>query len=144
MKYRRKPLLLQYTQQMAMAKHNDLGKWGEDTAVEFLIKQGYIVLERDWRYGRSKVDLDIICKTPDRRTVVFAEVKTRADEQLAEPEDAVDLRKIRHIGRAADSYVRMNDVVEELRFDIIAIVGTPNGGDVTINHIEDAFNPLLI
>ena len=127
-----------------MANHNDLGKWGEETAVDFLLKQGYVVLERDWRYGRSKVDLDIICKTPDRHTIVFVEVKTRTSEQLADPEDAVDLRKIRHIGWAADSYVRMNDVVEELRFDIIGIVGTPNGADVTINHIEDAFNPLLI
>lgn len=127
-----------------MAKHNDLGKWGEKTAADFLIGQGYVVLECDWRYGRSKADLDIICKTPDRRTVVFVEVKTRTSEQLAEPEDAVDIRKIRHIGRAADSYVRMNGVVEELRFDIIAIVCAPTGGGVTINHIKDAFNPLLV
>ena len=66
-----------------MANHNDLGKWGEETAVDFLLKQGYVVLERDWRYGRSKVDLDIICKTPDRHTIVFVEVKTRTSEQLA-------------------------------------------------------------
>ncbi|MGI6243608.1 MAG: YraN family protein [Prevotella sp.] len=127
-----------------MAEHNDLGKWGEETAAQFLTKQGYVLLERDWRYGRSKVDLDLICKTPDRRTIVFVEVKTRTAGQATEPEDAVDARKIWHIGRAADNYVKMNDVVEELRFDIIAIVGTPNGAEVTINHIEDAFNPLLV
>jgi putative endonuclease len=127
-----------------MAQHNDLGKWGEETAIDFLTKQGYVLLEHDWRYGRSKVDIDIICKTPDRHSVVFVEVKTRASEQLTEPEDAVDIRKIRHIGRAADNYVKMNDVVEELRFDIITIVGTPNDTDININHIEDAFNPLLV
>lgn len=127
-----------------MAQHNDLGKWGEETAIDFLTKQGYVLLEHDWRYGRSKVDIDIICKTPDRHSVVFVEVKTRASKQLTEPEDAVDIRKIRHIGRAADNYVKMNDVVEELRFDIIAIVGTPNDTDININHIEDAFNPLLV
>lgn len=129
---------------LVMAEHNDLGKWGEERAVDFLTKQGYVLLEHDWRYGRSKIDIDIICKSPDRHTVVFVEVKTRAYEQLVDPEDAVDIRKIRHIGRAADNYVKMNDVVEELRFDIIAIVGTPNSTDININHIEDAFNPLLV
>lgn len=127
-----------------MARHNDLGKWGEEMAADFLIKQGYVVLEKDWRYGRSKVDIDLICKTPDLRTVVFVEVKTRSTAELLDPEDAVDVRKIRHIGRAADEYVRMNDIVEDLRFDILAIVGTQEEQNTEINHIEDAFNPLLV
>lgn len=127
-----------------MAAHNDLGTWGEDYAAEYLTRQGYAILERDWRYGRSKVDVDIICKTGDGRTIVFVEVKTRASEQLLDPEDAVDSQKIRHIGRAADAYVKMHDVVEELRFDIIAIIGQPGSANINLNHIEDAFNPLLI
>lgn len=127
-----------------MAAHNDLGTWGEDYAAEYLTRQGYVILERDWRYGRSKVDVDLICKTGDGRTIVFVEVKTRASEQLLDPEDAVDSKKIRHIGRAADAYVKMHDVVEELRFDIIAIIGQPGSANINLNHIEDAFNPLLI
>lgn len=127
-----------------MAKHNDLGKWGEELAADFLAKQGYVVVDRDWRYGRSKVDIDIVCKTPDLRTVVFVEVKTRTADEILNPEDAVDVRKIRHIGRAADEYVKMYDIVEDLRFDIIAIVGSEGGNDNQINHIEDAFNPILV
>lgn len=127
-----------------MATHNDLGKWGEDLAADYLQKAGYILMERDWHYGRGKRDLDIVCKTQDRTTIVFVEVKTRAEEELADPEEAVDLRKIRHLGRVADEYVKMYGIVEELRFDIIAIVGRPNSDDIQINHIEDAFNPLLI
>ncbi len=127
-----------------MAAHNDLGSWGEEYAEDYLKRNGYIILERDWRYGRSKVDVDIICKTPDRRTVVFVEVKTRAAEQITDPEDAVDIRKIRHIGRAAHEYVQMHDVVEELRFDIIGIIGRKDSPNIQINHIEDAFNPLLV
>lgn len=127
-----------------MAKHNDLGKWGEELAADFLTKQGYVVVDRDWRYGRSKVDIDIVCKTPDLRTVVFVEVKTRTADEILNPEDAVDVRKIRHIGRAADEYVKMYDIVEDLRFDIIAIVGSEGGNDNQINHIEDAFNPILV
>lgn len=127
-----------------MAKHNDLGKWGEELAADFLTKQGYVVVDRDWRYGRSKIDIDIVCKTPDLRTVVFVEVKTRTADEILNPEDAVDVRKIRHIGRAADEYVKMYDIVEDLRFDIIAIVGSEGGNDNQINHIEDAFNPILV
>lgn len=81
-----------------MAEHNDLGKWGEEYAAVYLQKQGYVILDRDWRYGRSKSDIDIICKTPDMRTVVFVEVKTRATEQILAPEDAVNVQKVRHIG----------------------------------------------
>ena len=106
-----------------MAEHNDLGKWGEEYAAVYLQKQGYVILDRDWRYGRSKIDIDIICKTPDMRTVVFVEVKTRATEQILAPEDAVNVQKVRHIGRAAHNYVQMYDVVEELRFDILTIIG---------------------
>ncbi len=127
-----------------MAEHNELGKWGEEFAVDFLRHEGYIILERDWRNGRSKRDIDIICKTADRTTVVFVEVKTRSREDVARPEDAVNIRKIRNIGQAADQYVKNNNVVEELRFDIIAIVGRKGDCNVKLEHIVDAFNPLLI
>ncbi len=127
-----------------MAEHNDLGKWGEEYAAVYLQKNGYIIMDRDWRYGRSKSDIDIICKTPDLRTVVFVEVKTRASEQILAPEDAVNIRKVRHIGRAADNYVKMYNIVEDLRFDIFTIIGHKDSKDIQINHIENAFNPLLV
>lgn len=127
-----------------MAEHNDLGKWGEEYAAVYLQKNGYIIMDRDWRYGRSKSDIDIICKTPDLRTVVFVEVKTRASEQILAPEDAVNIRKVRHIGRAADNYVKMYNIVENLRFDIFTIIGHKDSKDIQINHIENAFNPLLV
>lgn len=127
-----------------MAEHNDLGKWGEDVAAEYLRRKGYIILERDWSFGRSKRDIDIICKSDDLTTVVFVEVKTRVREEITKPEDAVDVKKMRHIGRAADEYVKANDISEELRFDIVTVIGRAGSDDFKINHIEDAFNPLLI
>ena len=39
-----------------MAEHNDLGKWGEEYAMNYLRDHGYIILEHDWRYGKSKSD----------------------------------------------------------------------------------------
>ena len=41
-----------------MAEHNDLGKWGEDLAADYLQRKGYMILERDWKSGHR--DLDII------------------------------------------------------------------------------------
>lgn len=127
-----------------MAEHNDFGKWGEDYAAEYLRKKGYIIMERDWTFGRSKRDIDIICKTSDMTTVVFVEVKARADDDVTSPEDAVDIRKMRHLMVAADEYVKSHDISEELRFDIVTIVGKRNCKQIKVNHIEDAFNPLLI
>lgn len=127
-----------------MAEHNELGKWGEDYAAEYLQSQGYIILERDWHYGRSKRDIDIICKSADRTAVVFVEVKTRSHDEVVAPEFAVDRRKVRHIGKAADNYVKMNNIVEYLRFDIITIIGRKGGKDIKLNHIVDAFNPMQV
>lgn len=127
-----------------MAEHNDLGDWGEDYVADYLQKNGYVIMERDWTYGRSKRDIDIICKTEDLTTVVFVEVKTRAVEEATDPEDAVDIKKMRHIGMAADEYVKSHDISEELRFDIITVIGRKNSNNIKLNHIEDAFNPLLI
>ena len=127
-----------------MAEHNDLGKWGEQYVEAFLRRKGYIILERDWRHGRSLCDIDLICKTADQTTIVFVEVKTRSADDITLPEDAVTLNKMRSLGHSADNYVKMNNITEDLRFDIVALVGNSNDEEPQINHIEDAFNPLLI
>lgn len=127
-----------------MAEHNDLGKWGERYVEAFLRRKGYVILERDWRHGSSLCDIDLICKTADETTIVFVEVKTRSTSGAALPEDAVTPAKMKRLGCAADNYVKLNDITEDLRFDIVALIGKDGSDEVRINHIEDAFNPLLI
>jgi len=127
-----------------MATHNDVGKWGEEYAAQYLKGKGYLILDRNWRPGKGLVDLDIVCLTPDHRIVAFVEVKTRSKEEITAPEEAVDIRKMRHLGRAADTYVKIRNIVEELRFDIITIIGKENDPHPQLEHIQDAFNPLLI
>lgn len=127
-----------------MAEHNDYGKWGEEYATQYLQKQGYLILERDWRYGKSKRDIDIICKTADLSEVVFVEVKARSNDKVMQPEEAVDRRKIRHLGQAADHYIKLNNITEQVRFDVIAIVGRRDSDNIRLKHIIDAFNPLLL
>ena len=123
-----------------MAKHNDLGKWGEDLAAEYLQKQGYVIRERDWHCGKR--DIDLVAITADSTTVVFVEVKTRTTDEVSEPADAVNRQKIRNLGIAANNYIKQFNVVEQVRFDVVTIVGNSNE-NAKLEHIEDAFNPLL-
>lgn len=124
-----------------MAEHNDLGKWGEDKAADFLERKGYVILERDWRMGKR--DLDIIALSENQDTLVFVEVKTRQEAELQLPEEAVDVFKMRNLAIAANAYVKLMDIDMEVRFDIISIVGSKSHVQ-RIEQIVDAFNPLLI
>ena len=116
-----------------MAAHNELGKWGEEVASEFLQHQGYEILERDWKSGHH--DIDIIAKDGD--TVVFVEVKTRRNRVFTEPTAAVDYRKLQNLKRAINHYVKYHRIDNDIRLDIITVVGTPESGAPEIEHIID-------
>lgn len=123
-----------------MARHNELGKWGEQYAADYLQSIGYDIIERDWRIGHR--DIDIIARTGDGTTVVFVEVKTRTSDVVTKPDDAVDIKKIRNIGYAANNYIKTKGIVDEVRFDIISIIGN-NKENSQLEHIIEAFNPCL-
>lgn len=122
-----------------MARHNDLGKWGEQLAVDMLVTKGYAIAERNWRTG--DMEIDIVAMKGAR--IVFVEVKTRSENGF-DPADAVDRRRMMRMVRAADSYVRSHGIPHEVQFDVVFVVGSPLG-DVPprIEHIEDAFLPPL-
>lgn len=124
-----------------MARHNDIGKWGEELAASFLVDQGYIVMQRDWHTGHR--DLDIVATDPQTNELVFVEVKTRSDNRIAEPEEAVNYRKMRSLMLAANAYIKAYHIDTECRFDVVSIVGTPDT-QFEIKLIKDAFNPLLL
>ena len=116
-----------------MARHNALGKWGEQLAVDKLISEGWQIVERNWRMGH--LEIDIIARRDG--VVVFAEVKTRSDCDT-DPFEAVTKAKISHMTRAAETYMRHTDMRFQPQFDLFAINGTPDG-EYTIEHIPDAF-----
>lgn len=124
-----------------MAEHNELGKWGEELAAKYLEQKGYVIRDRDWRQG--KLDLDIVAVADDGETVVFVEVKARKTNAFGQPVQAVDAKKIKRLARAADSYVKSLGVSAPLRFDIVSIIGDQKEAQ-TIEHIVDAFNPMVI
>ncbi len=120
-----------------MAKHNELGKSGEERAAEYLIARGYTIRDINWRSG--KMELDLVAYRD--QTLVIVEVKTRSNDFFAHPEDAVDLRKIKNIVQATDAYIGMFKLPFDVRFDIISLIG--KDGEFQIEHIEDAFFPPL-
>lgn len=124
-----------------MAEHNDLGKWGEDEAALYYEDRGYEILERDWKVGKR--DIDLIALTEDKDTLVFVEVKTRQNNDLQEPEEAVDVKKMRNLAIAANAYVKLHCLDMDVRFDIISVIGKCSCVE-SIECFEDAFNPLLI
>ena len=121
-----------------MAKHNDLGKAGEDAAVAYLQRDGYLIRHRNWRKGHFELD---IVATKDNQLIVV-EVKTRSNAEFKQPEDAVDVPKIKRTVRAADTYIKFFQIDNPVRFDIITVVGDKKD-DFKIEHIKEAFFPPL-
>lgn len=116
-----------------MAKHNELGKKGEQLAVDFLIKNNYDIIERNYRFDKAEVD--IIAQKGD--TLAIVEVKTRSTSDFGNPQDFVKPKQIKNLVKAVDEYVNVNALDVEVRFDIIAIV--KEGKGFKIEHLEDAF-----
>lgn len=116
-----------------MADHNDLGKLGEELAVDFLQQNGYEILETNWVF--LKAEIDIIAQKENVLTIV--EVKTRSSIEFGLPQDFVKPKKIQLLVKAVNEYVISNDLDLEIRFDIIAI--SKEGKEYVIEHIVDAF-----
>ena len=116
-----------------MAQHNELGKKGEELAVDFLLKKGYDIIERNYRFDKAEVD--IIAK--QKEVLAILEVKTRSTIDFGNPQDFVKPKQIQRLVKAVDEYVNVNNLDVEVRFDIIAIV--KEGKGFKIEHLENAF-----
>lgn len=141
---RRKPFYIfnNKTSTSIMAEHNDLGRWGEEQASLFLEEQGYHIIARDWKIGKR--DLDIVALSPEGDQLVIVEVKTRSSTDYQLPEQAVDVRKMRNLAVAANAYVKAHAIARAIRFDIISVIGGCSAKAERIEHLCDAFNPMLI
>ena len=115
-----------------MAEHTELGKKGEKIAINYLIENGYIILEKNYRY--LKAEVDIIAKK--NNVLAAVEVKTRSTDHFGNPQDFVNPKKIKLLLSAIDYYVNEKDLDVEVRFDIIAIL---HQNTIKITHLKDAF-----
>ncbi|MEK6698227.1 MAG: YraN family protein [Nitrospirota bacterium] len=110
-----------------------LGKAGEDRAARFLVKQGYKILERNYRVPSGEIDLIALHKGE----VVFVEVKTRTSDAFGAPELAVTPRKQRQMVKAALGYIKYKKLHQvPCRFDVVAI---NEASEKEIELIQNAF-----
>ncbi len=117
-----------------MASHNELGKIGEEIAAQYLLRQGYKILRRNFYFDKAEIDI-IAQKQED--TIVMVEVKTRNSSFFGDPQEFVTKNKIKLLVKAANEYIVSNNLNVEVRFDIIAVL--KNQKMEKIEHFENAF-----
>jgi putative endonuclease len=109
------------------------GNKGEKLAAEYLENKGFEVVAKNYRF--KKAEIDLIVKRDN--WLIFVEVKTRSSIAFGQPEEFVDDKKGFRIFDAAEEYIFSNDWRGHIRFDIISV---KLGGEVVIEHFEDAIN----
>lgn len=113
-----------------------IGNIGETLAAKFLAAQGYEIVTRNFRFGRSEIDL--IVKRDN--WVLFVEVKTRGSNEYGEPEDFVSVAQMNRIYQAAEEWIFATDWQGDIRFDIVTVKLGTGTEDAVIEHFEDAVN----
>lgn len=110
-----------------------LGVSGEDVAVEYLRKNGYTILKRNYKTPLGEAD--IIAR--DKDTIIFIEVKARSSDAFGQPFEAVNHRKQEKLKKIALYYLKHNKIELPVRFDIVSIIS--RNGKAEVNHIPEAF-----
>ncbi|MCM8799735.1 MAG: YraN family protein [Candidatus Omnitrophica bacterium] len=115
--------------------HNlSLGLRGEESAVDFLKKNGFKILERNFRTNFGQID--IIAK--EKNEICFIEVKTRKNFNFGLPQEAVSITKKKRIAKVALAYLKEKRLLnKKVRFDVVSILW--DGNIPKIELIRDAF-----
>jgi putative endonuclease len=128
---------------MARDRRRERGALGEGLAERHLAAAGYRVLDRNFRTRHGELDLI----AANGRALVFCEVKTRVAGGGGPPGplDAIGRDKRRRLRLMAAQWLAAHAGADrtgagpELRFDAIGITLAPDGGLVSLEHVEDAF-----
>jgi len=100
------------------------GNLGEELAVKYLSQNGYVIVERNWRFRHAEVD--IIAAKNNR--LHFFEIKTRTTDRYGKPEESMSHKKMKMLKTAAEEYQYKNPQWKYVQFDVVAITiirGTP-------------------
>lgn len=114
----------------------ELGRWGEDLAVQHLLASGYEVVSRNWRCREG--ELDVVARIAG--LLVFVEVKARSGLGFGEPAEAVGPVKARRLHRVACRWLEQQRPPgrHDLRFDVVSVLRRPGAAPVVV-HLEGAF-----
>jgi len=121
-----------------LADRKLLGRWGEKRCERFLKRKGLKTLTRNFSCNAGEIDLIMVA--PDR-TIVFVEVRTKADETFGSVESSITAPKKARLLRTARYFLAIHNIDDRpYRFDVVAIVLGPKGTP-QIRHYENAFVP---
>ena len=118
---------------MADTHTKDLGKKGEEIALNYLLAKGYVHLQSNYRYKRCEIDLIM----QQNNTYVFIEVKLRSSLSYGTPESFVSQKQQDCITEAAEEFVLQQNWQHHIRFDILAVY--VRATEENILHLQDAF-----
>ena len=109
------------------------GREAEDRACDFLVREGLVVLARNFRCRQGEIDVVL----RDGATVVVAEIRYRADNAFGTPAETVDGRKQFRLIASARRFLQTHPALAAapLRFDVVALAGPER----RIEWIRDAF-----
>ena len=116
-----------------MSQHNEVGKIGEGFAKEFLEKQGYKIIEQNYKTKYAEIDLI----GEHKKTLVFVEVRTKIGENFGSPEETINKQKLWKILQNAKAYSAIKKWNGHCRIDAICIVLKPNFAIERLNHYEN-------
>jgi putative endonuclease len=117
-----------------LARHNLLGKEGEDLAAKWLLERGFSMLQQNWRH--SYYEVDIIASKEG--ILHFIEVKTRRNSKFGEPEESVDEKKIRNLMKAAEEYQYQYPEWKRVQYNVLSVTIHPKN-TTTYFFIEDIY-----
>ena len=116
-----------------MSRYNkDLGDFGEMVTVSYLEKEGYKILDKNFRAGGCEID--IIAE--NEKYLVFVEVKTRSSNKFGNPSTAVNSKKMQHMVLVAEAWLLENETEKEIRFDVAEVYAKI----VDLNPVCDEIN----
>jgi len=93
------------------------GTKGEEMAAEFLIQNGYKIVERNWRFKHWEVDI-IASKG---NCMHFFEIKTRTSDMYGHPEESIGRKKMTNLRNAAEEYQYLHPEWKYVQFNVLAI-----------------------
>lgn len=101
-----------------MYRAHEIGKFGENEAVEYLKQKGYKILERNFECRQGEIDIIAL----DKDELIFIEVKTRKSFLYGMPVEAVSEEKQKHLFKAIEYYLYKRNLQNEyIRVDVIEV-----------------------
>lgn len=119
---------------------NPTAKLGEDNACKYLQKNGFKIIERNFRKGYGEIDIIAIdsSESPKEKVLVFIEVKTRKSNSFGSPLEAITPWKLKSLIRAAQFYKLIHpSLPDSMRIDAISVSLSSNNDVEKIEHIKN-------